>query len=768
MPNDKKKKQTIKDLNNITKFTNMRTYGVSKDMPGILTNDINEFIDKLNTDREKNKSLINSRMSKERLDRSKSIKNTNIYDIIDSPEVLGSIESTIGSENIRFAQLLKDYEMIKRCIPQVHRVVNVIKNNIISPDSMGSNNILGISIPEGTNQSDEKKIRGLVEKYELNQRIQDEIVMDYLIASVKYVTIVPYSVIPDMLYQDPNDPNNKKLISINECVERFNRLTENDVKPLYEAAGSVEQNELNSLTETVLLENSDFIQDDIKENMNYDISSYVNSQLKDIEFVNGGLAYYKNALLNEAVNILSTDDKELKAMKNIVNKVQKESGKLKNFINDSDIASEGLIDTKTYKDIKRTVDFRGAHIEYLPASRTISFKLRDTIVGYFYVEDRIDPNKTNNNTMSIMDKINASVYIKNTKVNRSKEVEEIIVRNISEKLVKAINGKFINDNYDDMDIIYEFVKANELYKKPKRVVFFHPDDICEFRRADGSIMKNCMFYAKLVILTLLSNILAKVTRGSDRNLYFVKTGLTTDIEGSVNDTIRAIKQNQIRYSDIGTINEIFNIVGSAVDVFMPVSVDGERPIETETISGQNIDMNEDFINSLIRSIIQSFGVPASMIEEFDSIDFAKTISMSNLEMAKAVYDAQIELNPDLTKMFRLLVKYELPEYEQYDDIDVKLNPPSIIVYEMNRDRMDSIDQVAEKLGELLIAPENESSDEKKRRMFKLEYYRRTMSSWDWDMIDDILNQVTVKSKELEIEESLNSDEDSDDLGNDQY
>ena len=768
MPNDKKKKQTIKDLNNITKFTNMRTYGVSKDMPGILTNDVNEFIDKLNTDREKNKSLINSRMSKERLDRSKSIKNTNIYDIIDSPEVLDSIESTIGSENIRFAQLLKDYEMIKRCIPQVHRVVNVIKNNIISPDSMGSNNILGISIPEGTNQSDEKKIRGLVEKYELNQRIQDEIVMDYLIASVKYVTIIPYSVIPDMLYQDPNDPNNKKLVSINECVERFNRLTENDVKPLYEAAGSVEQNELNSLTETVLLENSDFIQDDIKENMNYDISSYVNSQLKDIEFVNGGLAYYKNALLNEAVNILSTDDKELKAMKNIVNKVQKESGKLKNFINDSDIASEGLIDTKTYKDIKRTVDFRGAHIEYLPASRTISFKLRDTIVGYFYVEDRIDPNKTNNNTMSIMDKINASVYIKNTKVNRSKEVEEIIVRNISEKLVKAINGKFINDNYDDMDIIYEFVKANELYKKPKRVVFFHPDDICEFRRADGSIMKNCMFYAKLVILTLLSNILAKVTRGSDRNLYFVKTGLTTDIEGSVNDTIRAIKQNQIRYSDIGTINEIFNIVGSAVDVFMPVSVDGERPIETETISGQNIDMNEDFINSLIRSIIQSFGVPASMIEEFDSIDFAKTISMSNLEMAKAVYDAQIELNPDLTKMFRLLVKYELPEYEQYDDIDVKLNPPSIIVYEMNRDRMDSIDQVAEKLGELLIAPENESSDEKKRRMFKLEYYRRTMSSWDWDMIDDILNQVTVKSKELEIEESLNSDEDSDDLGNDQY
>ena len=760
MSNNKQKKDTIKDLNNITKFTNMRTYGVSKNIPNILTNDVNDFIDKLNNDREKNKSLINSRLSKERLDKSKNIKNTNIYDIIDSPEVLGSVESTIGSENIRFSQLLKDYEIIKRCIPQIHRVINIIRNNIISPDSMGSNNILGISIPEGTSQSDEKKIRDIVDKYELNQKIQDDIIIDYLIASVKYLTVVPYSIIPDMLYKDPDDQTNKKVVSINECIERFDNLTKNDIKPLSEAAGYSNTSELMPIMESVFDKN--YMENDNISQTNSDILSYINFQLNDIEFVNGGLAYYKNAILNEAVNILSTDDKELKSMKNIINKVQKESGKLKNFINDSDIATEGLIDTKTYKDIKRSVNFRGAHIEYLPASRTISFKLRDTVVGYFYVEDRIDPNKTNNNAMSIMDKINASVYIKNTKVNRSKEVEEIIVRNISEKLVKAVNGKFINDNYNDMDIIYEFVKANELYKKPKRVVFFHPDDICEFRRADGSIMKNCMFYAKLVILNLLSNILAKVTRGSDRNLYFVKTGLTTDIEGSVNDTIRAIKQNQIRYSDIGTINEIFNIVGSNVDVFMPVSVDGERPIETETISGQNIDMNEDFINFLIKSIVQSFGVPASMVEEFDSVDFAKTISMSNLEMAKAVYDSQIELNPDLTKMFRLLVKYELPEYEQYDDIEVSLNAPSIIIYEMNRDRMDSIEQVSDKLAELLISPESESPDEKKKRMFKLEYYRRTMSSWDWDMIDDILNEVYTKSKEKELEEKLSNKSDNND------
>lgn len=757
---DKDKKQGIENLNKITKLTNMKTYGISKDIPSILNNDIDEFIDKLNNDREKNKSLINSHMSRDRINRLNNgdKKRLNLYDIIENPEILNSIEGTIGSENIRFAQLLKDYEIIKRCIPQVHRVINTLKNNIVSPDSMGTDNIIGITIPKNTSKTEEKKIRDIVDKYKLNEKLQDEIVIDYLIASVKYVTVVPYSMIPEMLYKNENDTTKK--MNLTECIEKLDNMISGNIKTLSEASGNATYDEISSLVESNVYYNDDIVDNDDIVTVNHDVTNYVNTQLNNIEFIDGALGYYKNAILNEAINIYNSDDKELKAMKNIVNKVQKESGNIKNFINYSDIANEGLIDTKTYKDINRTVNFYGAHIEYLPPSRTIAFKLRDTIVGYFYVEDRIDPNKTNNNTMSIMDKINASVYIKNTKVNRSKEVEEVIIRNISEKLVKAVNGKFINDNYEDMDIIYEFVKSNELYKKSKRVVFFHPDDVCEFKRADGSIMKNCMFFAKLLILNLLSNILTKVTRGSDRNIHYVKTGLTTDIEGSVNDTIRAIKQNQIRYSDIGTINEIFNIVGSNVDVFMPVSVDGEKPIETETISGQSVDMNDEFTNWLIRSIIQSFGVPASIIDDMDSVEFAKTISMSNLEMAKAVYDAQVELNKNITKLYQLLVHYELPEYDSYDEIKARLNPPSIILYEMNRDRMDSIESVSDKLAELLIGPEQETDDERQKRMFKLEYYKKTMTTWDWDMIYEIFDHIKLESQEAKLSSSINNNQSS--------
>ena len=293
-----------------------------------------------------------------------------------------------------------------------------------------------------------------------------------------------------------------------------------------------------------------------------------------------------------------------------------------------------------------------------------------------------------------------------------------------------------------MNIIYEFVRVNEIHKKNKRVTFFHPDDICEFKRKDGSIMKNCMFMAKLYLLTLMTNILANVTRGTDRQIHYVKTGLTTDIEGSVHSTIKAIKQNQVRYSDIGTINDIFNICGSMVDVFMPISIDGERPIETETISGQNIDMNNDFLSAMLKSIIQSFGLPSSIIDDFDNLDFAKTIPMANLEQAKAVLDAQNELNEPLTKLIRSIVGYELPDFEQVDEIYAKLTPPLVIVLEMNKERMDSVNQIADMLANIML-PQNtsETIEEAKQRKFKELYNRKNLPTLDWDAIDEIMKEV---------------------------
>lgn len=745
MANNNRILKGIRNLTNITRSTQKQTYGVSRDISKIVSDNVYNEVDDMSRALNNDKAIINNHMSRSRINsnsRNKDIKD--LYSIINDEKMLTSLSTMVGGENYKLTQTLKDYEIIKRCIPQIHKVITHLKNSIISPDAM-ADSAIGIELPANIDEIEKDKINNIIEKYKLNERL-DDIVMDYLIAANKIYTVVPYNLIPDML-------ENK---SINECIEELQAELD-EPKSLLECSGiPIDKSEV--ITESIDLQyyaDKDAIISNRKTVETISSSEYqaaLTEALSNIEFIDGGMNHFKRAILNEAIaeaRALSKDSD--KSMKTILKTLKKGSKR----IDMTSVAAEGLVDDKTVDDIRKNVEFKGCHIEELPASRVIAFKLRDTLIGYFYVEDKVSPLDNGSNKLSsILDRINASVYLKESGKNNANQIENMVIKSVSERLIASIDSKFINDNYEDMDIIYEFVRVNEIHKKNKRVTFFHPDDICEFKRKDGSIMKNCMFIAKLYLLTLLTNILAKVTRGTDRQIHYVKTGLSTDVEGSVHSTIRAIKQNQVRYSDIGTINDIFNICGSMVDVFMPVSIDGERPIETETISGQNIDMDNDFLNSLLKSIIHSFGLPSSIIDDFDNIDFAKTIAMSNLEMAKAVLNAQNEINDPLTKLIRLIVRYEMPDFDQVEEINAKLTPPLAIVLEMNKERIDSVNQMAEVLANILY-PQNadETLEEKRIRMFKEEYNRSNLPTLDWDKIDEIVAKVRIKST---IEQNANN------------
>lgn len=745
----------IRSLNNISKASDTVTYGISKDIATTLSDNVDDYVNKLAMDADKDKSMINYHMTNHRLGATNTtVKGTsnNIYDLITDSSIMSSIQTIMGvGENARFSQILKDYEIIKRCIPQVHKVLTMIKNNIISPDAMVSSAI-GLELPPNISDADKDKISGIIEDYRLNRLLNDW-VMDYLIASVSYVVPIPYSQIPDMM--------SAEFKNIDECIDY---LEEHVNKPatLYECTSHYSNSD-NILSESVMLDTeeiNEFGELVVKNNLtvtNESITAEVNNCLKNIEFIKGGEQFFRNAVLNEAVAMKNNMSQDI-SMKSILKRLKSHS---KTIHPDMIQVAEGMVDEKTIKDIRKNVDFKGCHLENLDPAKVLPFKLRDTLVGYFYVEDRGLPGDTSTNNMSsIMSKINASVYMKRDTTNPANRVEDAIVRKIGDKLIEVIDSKFINDNYDDLDIIYEFVRANELHRKKKRVVFFHSDDLCEFRRSDGSIMKNCMFAAKIYILTMLSNVLANATKGMDRNIHYVKTGLTTDIEGHVNSAIRAIKQGQIRYSDIGTINEIFNMVGSAVDVFMPMSVDGDKPIETETISGQKVDMDDDFLKSIIKSIVQSFGAPSSIVDDFENIDFAKTVSMSNIDMAKLCLDAQLEICEPLTKLLRLIISYEIPEFTQLDQVKAKLNPPIVIVQEMNKDRINSINEISDVIANLRFsANDQESIGEKRIRLFKYEYFRKNMPTLDWDVIDEIITKVEQDVKEDKLKSDITSNND---------
>src|SRR5690606_13939933 len=110
-------------------------------------------------------------------------------------------------------------------------------------------------------------------------------------------------------------------------------------------------------------------------------------------------------------------------------------------------------------------------------------------------------------------------------------------------ILANLSPKFLEANFEQMDIFYEFLRDNNLHTERRDIILLHPDDVIEFKRTDGSILKNAVFFAKLYLLMVINNILIKVRRGSDRTVFFVDNGLSNDVEGSVMEAIEAIQQS---------------------------------------------------------------------------------------------------------------------------------------------------------------------------------------------------------------------------------
>lgn len=721
--------EIVSNLRNVTRTSKSDIYGMETDLARtsseIKYDQIKKNMAKINTDKLLTSSLSNQRMNSSKTQKSGD-SGEGLYDIIKDPAMMNQLQSALSGYNVQFKQLMQDYEVIKRCIPQVHKTLQMMQQNIANPDSI-SKNIVGIKFNANVPEPRQKEVLELLRgKYKINQEVE-KIIEKYLIVSTAYIADVPYSAITKMLRPDDS-------LAINEAVmlEDMDSLTESGTLLEILKKKSIDVQVMSESAMGALFgENLPLIAPDIEASM------MLTEAMNNIEFFNGALSYYKYDIINETVaqNVNHGHD-----ARSVLEKLRSKKPEA-----DGDTVVDGFISEEQAKKIDKNVTFRGCKSEFLDPARMIAFKMRDTVIGYFYVED--DSTYNNPNTQrSIMDQINSTVYKthSDTTAARKNQVEQMVIKTIGQKLISAVSDKFLVDNMKDINIIYEFVKEHELHTKRKRVVFFHPDEIVEVRREEGSILKNSLFMAKLFILTILSNTIINATRGGDRTTYYVSTGLTTDIEGHVNKAIAAIKQGQLRYSDMGTINEVFNVVGSNVDVFIPQSVDGSRPIDAEVISGQNVDMNNDFLEFLIRNIIMSFGMPPSIVENFESVDLARTLSMSNLDAAKVFMDAQLEITPAITKHIQNILMYEFPEDPDLCNVEATFNTPSVIVREMNRDIISSVQEMADLIIELLVAEDDETPSATKKRILRYKYIRECTPTLDWDAIDNICEELNIE------------------------
>lgn len=555
---------------------------------------------------------------------------------------LGQINEIYALETPRISRY-QDYLAIVEYIPQLSQAINVWKDNIISPDDF-TKDIFGIIYDDDKDTEIKNKVEKnildyIYPKYDIESRV-DKWIKDTLILGDQFVAILKLEDEFNKIFQE--NVENKESYNI---IDESTTLNENRI-----LINEAEQYELLKLH-----------REQVNSNLNEE-----ERKADERNFVNT----IKNELATILNDNISFSTKPLSILKEeeipLVQYFRNEIDNKKYISNDSGITGTVLSNNKLGSDStqnnNRNDNFiNGSYIKNLEPERVVKIKIGETVYGYFYIEvrNKNDLDQKPHNVYSALT-LRQTIDLATTDTSfiddpKVRLITDLFAKNIGEKIDK----KFIAKNKEFKNIIYELVKKDYIYNNNIQITFLEPEIVKHLMVEEGddgygvSILNKILFTAKIYLSMLVCTLLTKLSRSQDHRTFYIETGLSEDVEGIVNSFIRDVETKDVKLSDTQSIDSIFTTVGACSNYYIP-RVNGENAVDIDVTSGLNVEMDNDFMDYLRKAMISGTGVPASMLNYSDELEFSRSVSMVNGMFLRSIIVKQKKLTEPFSSMYRSL------------------------------------------------------------------------------------------------------------------
>ena len=357
-----------------------------------------------------------------------------------------------------------------------------------------------------------------------------------------------------------------------------------------------------------------------------------------------------------------------------------------------DTANDGLVDptnqnykSSTKEDNYPEVNVMGAVVRKLDRYNIITLYIEDLCLGYYYIEFKENQQYAINSQLA-----DPTISLKSsTKLYNDQEIirQDNMLKFVAASIAQELDQKFINTNQDLAKEVYMILKYNETYNTPNpegiRITFLPPDDVehiafklNEKTHRGISDIEPALFPAKLYAGLYITTVIAMMTRGQDRRVYYVKqSGLETNISEVLLNVIEQIKKFNFNVRQIENINQVLNIIGRFNDFVIPTSPNGDAPVQFEVMQGQDIDPQTDFMQKLEELMCNSVDVPLELIQARQSIDYAVQLTMTNSKFLRKIYSRQGKYQPFISRIFSKIYN---AEYGTNMKIKIQLPPPMFL------------------------------------------------------------------------------------------
>lgn len=659
----------------------------------------------------------------------------------------------------------EDLRMVTEYLCELSTAVTTLRDNVTASDGVIGNISKTIEIRDLSREK-EGQLRQIVteveEKYGIEGKIHGTIVPNALTFGDYFVYHQPYNrifskfemrkkeqpeflseatLIPTSLVGKTNKGKNKSTYDISKDVEYvFESVTAS-----YKA-----------------------LPDDVKRQQKAMSRADVRASLEDIyshiEVINDG-----SAPLMEDASIASLTDKMMRKV--AADAKRNAEGKSSRRYSDG-VVSLGGVNTEDVHGntvLPEYQDVTGVYMKLLSPLRTVPVFVLDECIGYYILYEtygEIRNNMLQNNQLNRTNMLYTGA--------KNRDTASSIVDVITNRIIEKIDKKFLKNNIQFRELMVNAIMYQDLYKKDFRVQFVSAEFMTHFKVNEDiethlgtSMLKRSLFYAKMYMTILMFNIISTVTRSNDTRVFYIKnSGIDKNIQKQVQKAAREYKENQISYNDIASVNTLISKAGKAKDLFVGTGRSGERPVDFDIISGQSVDIDNDFISFLRKNMINGTDVPSVILEYNESADFARSIEMGNIKYANKIASVQKELNIPVTMMYRAIIKFEHPEIPP-DDVDrlyFRFNRPKALGVQNDADMYNNAESAATFLVKAICGDNTEKyTDSVKDQLFRYIVKEHILPGmYDWEELQKKADQILRSAGQDKQEAELTNNESSTD------
>ena len=631
-------------------------------------------------------------------------------------------------------QAYTNYEVIFNHIPECAQALEVFKDNIMSPDDF-TKMIFDIFYDDETDDAAKKKIEkdldNIKEKYNVEDYV-DQILEKSLLYGDYYVAILSLeNELGNLLGDGVTLNENNAALFDPSCAEVV--VNPSDIH------STIELNE-------AVAEYYGYSGDDIKSSEDTDsfLAQLINENIK--------IGSKKELLIER--NLADTDSRK------------NDIGTGLSLYNSSNKKKE-----KKKKEDSKPLYVNGSVIKLLEPRKVIDLKIDNISYGSLYVVEATNTAANNtylgvssgrsitgnlsvaqNNTIS---GTTAATYTPQNQAAKqfgiSDQKMQLIANVFINNIAKKIDKDFIRHNKEFKNFVYELLQQDYIMKKGVKIIYFPPGEVIHFECP--AIYRKIVFFAKLYLSMLSNDVLIKLGRAHDKRVFYINVGVDDDYEQAVSKVIADIKTKEYSMNNIGDFNTILSLnPGRWDDYFMPV-INGDRPVEIDTLAGMDTDLNSDFMDYLKNSMLNGIGVPRALIDSMNDLDFARVLSTQNANFVRSVIRYQKKLTEPFSLMFRRLYKNEYQynnnsENESMKLIDInaiKIKFPSPATLNMSNmsDQINAIEGNADFISSQLIPPKADGSNEDIRVKLKSKIVQDLMPGIDWEKYEAFKEEINA-------------------------